>query len=177
MKKQLIIELWRETGKQTAGASELELLQQGLLARFGVGGSESPASIARTLADQGVTLRHPEILAADQRWRHARMMATFSPEDLNVETLEGATSLIQKIEHLRREFGADDSMLESLRQSVRRMKNELELLATREKAEKTRQLAQELAQWLTVWLQNPQIFEEWLDLRRATDEFRERFES
>jgi hypothetical protein len=167
MKKQVIIELWSETGKQTAGASELELLQQGLLARFGA--AESPASIARTLADQGVTLRHPEIMEADQRWRHARMTALFAPEDLNVGTLEEATALIQKIERLRREFGGNDAMLEHLRQSVRRMKGELELMTNRP-------LAQELAQWLTVWLQNPEIFEEWLALRRATAEFRERFE-
>ena len=170
MKKQVIIELWRETGKQTAGASELELLQQGLSARFGGGVAESPASIARTLADHGVTLRHPEIMEADQRWRHARMTALFSPEDLNVGTLEAATALIQKIERLRREFGVDDAMLESLRQFVRRLKGELELMTNRP-------LAQELAQWLTVWLQSPQIFEEWLALRRATAEFRERFES
>jgi hypothetical protein len=164
MKKQVIIELWRETGKQTAGASELELLQQGLLARFG--GSESPAAIARTLADHGVTLRHPEIMEADQRWRNARMTALFAPEELNVGTLEAALALIQKIERLRREFGSED---ERLRQSVRRMKVELELMTNRP-------LAEELAQWLTVWLQNPQIFEEWLTLRRATAEFREKFE-
>jgi phytoene dehydrogenase-like protein len=163
MKKQLIIELWRETGKQTAGASELELLQHGLFTRFGV--PESPASIARTLADHGMTLRHPEILQADQRWRHARMTALFSPEDLNVGTIEAATALIQKIERLRREFDGDD---EHLRQSVRGMKSELELMTNPA-------LAQELAQWLTVWLQNPQIFEDWLALRRATADFRERF--
>jgi len=165
MKKQVIIELWRETGKQTAGGSELELLQQGLFARFGAGGSESPASIARTLADHGVTLRHPEILEADQRWRHARMTGLFSPEDLNVGTLEAATALIQKIERLRQQLGSDE---EYLRQSVRRMKSELELMTNQP-------LAQELAQWVTVWLQNPQIFEEWFALRRATAEFRERF--
>jgi len=166
MKKQVIIELWRETGKQTAGASELEVLQQGLLARFG--GPESPASIARTLADHGVTLRHPEIMEADQRWRHARMTELFSPEDLSVGNLDSALALIQKIERLRREFGGDDPMFEHLRQSVRRMKGELELMTKPP-------LAQELAQWLTVWLQNPQIFEEWLSLRRATAEFQERF--
>ena len=170
MKKQVIIELWRETGKQTVGASELELLQQGLLARFGAGGSESPAAIARTLADHGVSLRHPEILEADMRWRHDWMTALFSPEDLNVGTLEAATALIQKIERLRLEFAGNEATLESLRQSVRRMKGELELMTNQP-------LAQELAQWLTVWLQNPQIFEEWLALRRATAEFRERFES
>jgi hypothetical protein len=167
IKKQVIIELWRESGKQKAGASELELLQQGLLARFG--GPESPASIARTLADHGVTLRHPEIIEADHRWRHARMTALFSPDDLNVGTLEAALALIQKIERLCREIGGDGAMLGHLRQSVRRMKGELELMTKLP-------LAQELAQWLTVWLQNPQIFEEWLALRRATAEFRERFE-
>lgn len=166
MKKQVIIELWKETGKQSAGAPELELIQQGLSARLGA--SESPALIARTLADHGVLLRHPEIMEADFRWRQDRMNALFSPEELNFGTIEAATALIEKIERLRQELGADDEKLEQLRQSVRRIKGELELLTKR-------QLAQELAQWLTVWLQNPQIFAEWLALRRATDEFRERF--
>jgi len=36
-------------------------------------------------------------------------------------------------------------------------------------------IAAEVAQWLTVWLQNPQIFTDWLALRRESAEFRERF--
>ncbi len=167
MKKQVIIELWRETGKQSAGAAELELIQQRLPARFAA--SESPASIARTLADQGVLLRHPEVIEADLRWRRDRLNALFSTEELNFGTIEAATALIDKIERLHREFAEDDAMLERLRQSVRRMKSELELM-------RNRSLAQELAQWLTVWLQNPAIFPEWLALRRATAEFQERFE-
>ena len=91
----------------------------------------------------------------------------------NLETLKAATSLIEKIENLRRQF--DNSALENLRQSVLQMKIELVMLADRERTEKKRLLAQEVAQWLTVWLQNPQIFGEWLELRRDTVEFRERF--
>ena len=166
MKKQVIIELWRETGKQSAGAPELELIQQGLSARLGA--AESPASIARMLADQGVLLRHPEIMDADLRWRQVN--ALFSPEELNFGTIEAASALIEKIELLRREFEGEDGKLEQLRRSVMRMKSELELM-------RNRPLAQELAQWLTVWLQNPAIFGEWLDLRRATAEFKERFDS
>ena len=126
-KKQVIIELWRETGKQSAGAPELELIQQGLSARLGA--SESPASIARTLADHGVLLRHPEIIEADLRWREDRMNALFSPEELNFGTLEVATALIEKIERLRQEFESDEAKLEQLRQSVRRIKSELELMS------------------------------------------------
>ena len=164
MKKQVIIELWRETGKQSAGAPELELIQHGLSERLGV--AESPASIARTLADQGVLLRHPEIMDADLRWRQEQ--ALFSPEELNFGTIDGATALIEKIERLRREISGEDGKLDELRRSVLRLKSELELM-------KNWPVAQELAQWLTVWLQNPALFEEWLALRRATAEFHERF--
>jgi len=38
-----------------------------------------------------------------------------------------------------------------------------------------RAVAREAAQWLTVWLQNPSIFTDWLALRRSTAEFQELF--
>jgi len=60
-------------------------------------------------------------------------------------------------------------MRESLRQSVRSLKAELDSLSSR------KELAAEVAQWLGVWLQNPQIFTEWLALRQNTPEFHERF--
>ena len=31
--------------------------------------------------------------------------------------------------------------------------------------------AREIAQWLTVWLQSPDIFEDWLSLRQRSPEF------
>jgi len=175
-KEQTIIKLWEQIGEHSVGASELDLIQQALLERFGAGASESPASIARALADHGVPLQHPDILEVDLRWRQDQMTALFSPEELNIGTLEAATSLIEKIEHLRRQFENENSKLEHLRQSVRQMKSEVELLAAMEKAEKKRQLGHEVAQWLTVWLQNPQIFEQWLALRRTTAEFQKLFE-
>jgi len=33
----------------------------------------------------------------------------------------------------------------------------------------------EVSNWLTVWLQSPELFSDWLDLRRRSPEFRERF--
>lgn len=171
--KQIIIELWEQTGRESAGATELGLIQQALLARTGTGRVRSPASIARVLADHGVPLQHPGILEADRAWRQEGMSAVFRPEELNLETLQAATSLMEKIERLGRE--SDDTLLGHLRRSVRKIKDELELFAARERVEKETQLAQELAQWLLVWLQNPQIFREWLELRRNTDEFKARF--
>ncbi len=173
--KQIIIELWEQTGKESAGATELGQIQQALLARPGTGMLKSPASIARVLADHGVPLQHPGILEADLAWRQEQMSALFRPEELNLDTLQAATSLIEKIERLGREFEGNDALLGHLRRSVRKIKDELDLFAARERVEKETQLAQELAQWLLVWLQNPQIFREWLELRRSTAEFQEHF--
>ncbi len=168
-RKQVIVELWDQIGKESAGAAELELIQKGLAEHFGPDAVEGPASIARVLADHGARLEHPEVLRADAVWRERRQLFTF--EDLNFGTLDAASALIEKIETLRREF-EDTSKFEDLRQQVRQIKTELELLAT----QREKRLAQEVAQWLTIWLQNPQIFGEWLALRRATAEFKDRFE-
>jgi hypothetical protein len=127
----------------------------------------SPASIARALADHGARLGHPEVLQADVRWRESNLF--FTAEDLTFGILAGATALMDKIETLRRQLESEKPKLEQLYQQVRQFKAELELVPT--------SLGQELAQWLTIWLQNPQIFNDWLALRRATAEFQAQFES
>ena len=169
-KYQIIVDVWERMEKDVVGAPELELIQQALALRFGT--IVSVASIARTLADHGATLGHPEILAADLKWRERTSL--FTPEDLTFANLEAATALIEKLEGLRQNFANDKPMLEHLRQSVQQIKNELDVLAA---SGRTGQniLAQEVGQWLTIWLQNPQIFPEWLALRRNTPEFRGRF--
>lgn len=156
--------------KEVAGAPELELVQQALAVRFGT--MVSLASIARTLADHGVQLGHPDVLEADLKWRERTSLLT--QEDLSFGSLESATSLIEKIEALRENLKDDKPMLEHLRQSVQQIKGELDVLAASDRIGQ-KILAQEVAQWLTIWLQNPQIFSQWLSLRRNTPEFRAQF--
>ena len=164
-KELLIIDAWKPLDKDVVGASELESIRETIVNRFGI--DASPASIARALADHGARLGHPEILHADVRWRESNLF--FTPEDLTFGTLEGATALMDKIESLRAQLESEKPKLEQLYQQVRQLKSELESVTT--------SLGQELAQWLTIWLQNPQIFVEWLELRRGTVEFRAQFES
>jgi hypothetical protein len=163
-REQVIVEAWNRIGADVVGASELSLIQQALSERFG--SESSPALIARILADHGARLGHPEILQTDTRWRERQHL--FTPDDLSFDSITAAFAFIDKLQQ------ADDQP--SLRQSVQQIKHELDYLATSPKAPANRRaVAREAAQWLTVWLQNPQIFPEWLDLRRSTDEFRELF--
>jgi hypothetical protein len=158
-------------GKETVGASELDEIQQAVSERFV--GVTSPASIARTLADHGAHLGHPEILAADARWRERQQL--FTPEDLTFRTLDEAIAFIEKIDRLRKELEKEIPLFVQLQRSVRAVKTELEWLAARPKEGRNSELAGEVAQWLNIWLQNPPIFNDWLALRRATPDFRERF--
>lgn len=163
-KDQVIVEVWEKTGKEVVSASDLELIQDALVQRFG--SDSSPASIARVLADHGARLGHPEILQADSRWREQQHL--FTSEDLAFDTIEAANTFIEKLQQLEQ--------TQSLRQSVQQIKQELDLLVTVPHIpENRRAIAREAAQWLTVWLQNPQIFAGWLDLRRSTAEFQELF--
>lgn len=159
-REQFIVEVWEGMDTDVVGASELERIENAFLEHFG--STISPASIARVLADQGARLGHPEILQADARWREKQLL--FNAEDLELTNLDTAIRLINKIEQLRQ-----SENVERLRQAVRRLKTELDSLAL------SKPLAAEVAQWLTVWLQNPPIFAEWLALRQNTAEFRDRF--
>jgi hypothetical protein len=165
---QFIIDWWSENGNESAGAVELEQIQQALLERFGVQGRESPASIARTLADDGVRLRHPEVLAADVRWREREQLALFTSEELDFTNIAAAVAWIERFVSLP--HGPE------LRSFVLQLKTELELVAKSMRiALPERLVAAEVAQWLSVWLQNPPLFPAWLSLRRESPEFRERF--
>src|ERR1051325_5195023 len=120
-KELLIIDAWKPLEKEVVGASELEFIRETIVKRFGA--DASPASIARALADHGVRLGHPEILQADVRWRDSILF--FTPEDLTLDTLEGATALMDKIESLRRQL--EKPRVEELYRQVRQLKSELEL--------------------------------------------------
>ena len=166
--EQAIADLWAELGQESAGAAELEQIQQALVERLGAQGRESPAVIARTLADQGVRLRHPEILEFDVRWREREVFALFTPEEFNFASIDAALAWVEKLS------AAPEGL--QLRSFVLQLKVELELAATsRQVSLPERLIAAEVAQWLTVWLQNPSIFGDWLALRRASPEFRDRF--
>jgi hypothetical protein len=171
---EFVINVWQRIAKDVVGVADLDLIGDAVIKSLGI--RMSPASIARVVADHGARLCHSEILQADARWRERHVFEFFAPDEFACDNLRAASTLIEKIEHLRREFASDEASLERLRQAVLRLKTELELQGASKKVT-NRHFASEVAQWLTVWLQNPQIFAEWLELRRATAEFQQRFTS
>src|SRR5258705_7695888 len=103
-KQEFIIDAWKQMDRESVGESELEAIQRAIVGEFGEGAVESPASIARTLADHGVRLRHPEILACDTRWGENRAFGLFAPGELDFATIGAASSSANKLDALHRQF-------------------------------------------------------------------------
>lgn len=167
-KADVILETWRSLGSTSAGEAELKLIQQRLVQVFGEGGIESPARIARTLADEEIRLKHPEVLEFDSRWRESRIYALFGPGELSFEDLNTALNSVAKIRDLGQYLDSegDESGMKSLADYVKRLRSEMTGPSP---------LTSEVSEWLKVWLQNPVIFDDWLELRLKSNEFRDKF--
>jgi hypothetical protein len=162
-KTEVILEAWSECDAQTAGSAELAAIQKTL--RETIGAVESPARIARVLADEGIRLRHPEVINFDSAWRHRKIYELFGEGELEFDTLENALDSVNRVDDLFMLFESegDSEGAKAVVELIREVKTEL---VTRKGS-----LAREVGQWLTVWLQNPQIFSDWLSLRRSSPEF------
>jgi len=173
-KQDLIIEVWEALDCESVGARELKQIQKVVAQEFGAGSVDSPASIARTLADEGAVLRHPEVLTLDTEWRERKLSALISPDELNFSGLAEASASIKKLDTLRRklEQNREQPELSELREMTLTFKRDALGIARSKTVERQkRREAEEIAQWLTVWLQSPDIFEDWLGLRRRSPEF------
>lgn len=172
-KDQFILDTWESLQRASLGQFELDQIREALEHQFGKDESPSPTRIAGILAERGVRLRHPEVLRADSEWRQARIYQLFGPEELNFGSLVEAQASILKLEELRRVFEAekDKKGLELLRALALGYKESLRLITQSEQLSGVNKLAQEVLEWLTLWLQNPEIFATWLDLRQKSPEF------
>lgn len=103
------------------------------------------------------------------------------PHDLlaliHIETLATAEASLTEIEQRRQSVGASDrAALEVLQRAGRRAREKALLVARNPRAHSlVRHEWQEIGQWFLVWLQNPDLFATWLELRKKSSEFRSRF--
>jgi hypothetical protein len=177
-RRDLIIEVWEALDCESVGARELEQIQQALGEKFGEGALESPAAIARVVADEGAVLRHPEVFAFDGKWRERRLMNGGLQTQLDFTDLSKAFQSVVKLEGQRLELhaGEDAKGQADLRKVVASVRKDLLLKArSRIVDDKQREAAKEVSQWLMLWLQTPELFSDWLDLRRRSPDFCKKF--
>ena len=184
-RRDLIVEVWNRLGCPAVGEAELREIQLSIRKQSVPEARESPAAIARVLADEGAELRHPEVIEFDARWREAQINADVAKFNGLEDFLAGeplrlnkAEALFKRLEKLRKtsERSGDQMALKQARDMVLSAKQVAEsfmrdrTLDPMERAEQA-----ELAEWLKVWMQTPNLFEDWIELRRRSPDFREKF--
>ena len=177
-KRDLIIEVWEYLDCESVGALELEQIQQALGEKFGAGALASPASIARVVADEGAVLRHPEVFEWDVKWREENLKQGAFANGLDFSDLTSAFESVVKLEEkrLHHQSKNEAASLKKLRDAVSAARKNLRLRAgSRIIDGDSRQQLKEISEWLPVWLQSPELFSDWLDLRRRSPEFRAKF--
>ncbi|MGI9106968.1 MAG: hypothetical protein ACR2G4_12050 [Pyrinomonadaceae bacterium] len=177
-KHDLMIEVWEHLDCETVGASELEAIAVAVRERFGEGAQESPASVARLLADEGAELRHAEVLETDARWRSADPYEAMFRNVLKFSSFAEAAASIKRLDNLRRQFGRtkDKEGLRRVQETVLKGKQRAQMIARNASVnEQKRAEKEEIAEWFTVWLRQPEIFEDWLHLRQRSKDFQSRF--
>lgn len=166
-KRDLIIEVWEKLDCESIGAAEIRAVEEVVRDVYGPAAVESPMLIARLLADEGAELRHSEIMDLFvERYEEKPYTAEFR-NIMKLGSLRSALSSIRRAENLRKKFAADMDKegLRQLREHTIAAKKGLDASAEQE----------EIARWLTVWLQTPDAFESWLSLRKRSKEFRDTF--
>ena len=184
-RNELTIEVWVGLGRAAVGENELRRIQLAMAKRFGAGAVDSPAAIARLLADEGAELRHPEIIEFDARWRQAQIekeVADFSVFDHFLTAkpmrLKPAEGLIGKLEQLRKKLdrAGDAEALRTLKDEAVNARQNLQSLANSKNLDqRIRGEQDEISEWLAVWIRTPTLFAEWLELRKRSPDFQRRF--
>ncbi len=171
-KKALILETAREINAQKWTPAEIEQLRLRLLAEHGDAGKTPAEYIADVLKDAG----HKVLLSLQEE---AEEQYEEEFEDLlHFKTLGDAEVTIMRLDELMRKFRAhsEKAAVGRVLEVARLGKRRAEMIARNHKVEpQKREEKLEIASWFRIWLETPDAFFDWLDVRKQSPEFQGKF--
>ena len=173
-KKAMILAAARELAIQKWTLAEIDQLRRKLLADHGAAGKTQNDYIAGVLKEAG-----QKILLSQQEEAEDQYEDEF--EDLlHFKTLEDAEVSLMRLDELMRKFAAEheQAAVNRVLTVARLGKRRAEMISRNRKVEAHKRAEKlEIANWFRVWLEQPDSFFDWLDVRKQTQEFREKFPS
>ena len=174
-KRELVLDIYDNEAMGEVTAREIAIINQALIDEYGEGGAMTPAEIARILHDEDLPVRFDQIF---------RMMTTTEKYEnafarfLENDDLAEAEKSIRGIDELYRKFkqAGDRAGMRFAFEAARTAKqNAIELSQLSHLSAARRREQAEIAEWFAVWLQTPDLFTEWVGLRKASAEFKNLF--
>jgi len=97
---------------------------------------------------------------------------------LHFKTLEDAEVSIMRLDELMRKFQAhgEHAAAERVLNVGRLGKRRAEMISRNPKVEKQKRAEkEEIASWFRIWLETPDVFFDWLDVRKQSPDFQSKF--
>jgi hypothetical protein len=171
-KKSLILQAAREIGVQKWTPAEIDQLRRRLIAEHGEAGKTGSEYIANVLEDAGLKLELTLQEEAEDQYEEEF-------EDLlHFKTLEDAEVSVMRLDELMRKFRSqgERAAVERVLNVARLGKRRAEMISRNPKVEAPKRAEkEEIANWFRIWLENPDAFFDWLDLRKQSPEFQSKF--
>jgi hypothetical protein len=171
-KKAMILEAARQLGVQKWSTAEIDQLRRKLLADHGEAGKSTNEYISDVLESGGWKVQLSEREEAEERFEEE------FEDILHFKTLQDAQVSLTRLDELLRRFqvhgekAAVDRVLEIARLGKRRA----EMISHNRKVEaRKREEKKEIAEWFRIWLETPDAFFNWLEVRKSSPEFRQNF--
>jgi hypothetical protein len=171
-KKEWILALARQFDVERFTPAEIEQIRRQLLARLGAEGKTSPDYVSSVLAGAGLRV----VLST-----HADEVEQYEEEFqdlLHFATLDEAEMCLIRLDELWRKFRAsgERAAAERALEIARLGRRRAEMIARNPKVDpRKRAEKEEIVQWFRVWLETPDAFFDWLELRKQSPEFRKQF--
>ena len=177
-RQEMVLEIYDREAMGEVTEREIRIIQEGLLEAFGEGGLLSPGEIARVLLDEQLPVRLDHVLRMGHRLdKYEEMFAGLAFPS----TLREAAESLRTIDARYREFrqqGDRTGMRYARQTALRARQNALAHPHHRPNLSNSPnwpnlEVRQEIAQWFTIWLQTPDIFQTWLEIRQQQPAFRQ----
>lgn len=190
-RQEMVLEIYDREAMGEVTEREIRIIQEGLLEAFGEGGLLSPGEIARVLLDEQLPVRLDHVLRMGHRLdKYEEMFAGLAFPS----TLREAAESLRTIDARYREFrqqGDRTGMRYARQTALRARQNALAHPHHRPNLSNwpnspnslnrpnwpNLEVRQEIAQWFTIWLQTPDIFQTWLEIRQQQPAFRQLVDS
>jgi hypothetical protein len=173
-KKKRILDLARDLGVEQFTPAEVEQIRRQLVARYGAQGKANPDYILDVLEDAG--LRVNWSTQADSEDLYEEEFRDL----LHFATLEEAEMCITRLDELVRKFQGEgeDAAVKRVLEVGRLGRRRAEMIARNPRVDaQKREEKQEILEWFRIWLETPETFFDWLDVRKRSPDFQRRFGS
>ena len=171
-KKEMILETAREIDAEKWTPAEIDQLRRKLIAEHGEEGKAGSDYVADVLKGAGLKVNLSQLEEVEDQFEEEF-------EDLlHFKTLGDAEVSLTRFDELWRRFQAHGEKAAAARvlDIARLGKRRAEMIARNHKVEAhKRQEKEEIANWFRIWLETPDAFFDWLDVRKKSPEFRSKF--